>query len=670
MSKATASRGRHALVIFVLTVGGAHASGADVRHSVLIMQNARGTQTTSVGPDGTRHYTYEFNDRGRGPKIETDIRLGADGTPVSVASKGVDYLKAPVAETFSVEGGRATWKNKAESGQATIAGHAFYVSLDAVPAETALLAQALLKAPEGRLPLLPAGEARIERGATRHVNAAGASRDVTLYAITGLDFDPVEIWLDADGSFFAAVGGWSAIVSEGWESCVPELRAEQDAASTRRSAALAHATLRRPDRPLAIRNARLFDSETGRSHPGTTVIVAHDRIAAVGPDGVVPVPAGAEVVDAAGKAVLPGLWDMHVHLFDGAGAFHIAAGVTSVRDLANDPDIVTRLRTAWDAGTAIGPRVIAAGFIDGPGPYTGPTKAIAATLEEGKAWVDRYLALGYPQVKFYSSLSPDLVAPLAAYAHQHGMRVSGHVPAFMTAEQAVAAGYDEIQHANMLFLNFWGDTVKDTRGPLRFTAVAEKAATLDLGSEPVRAFVGLLKARGIVVDPTLEPFERMFTHRPGSIPPSLASVADRLPPQVRRGYLGGGLPVPDGMDQRYRDSFQALVRMTRLLYDSGVPIVAGTDGISGFGLQRELELYVSAGIPAPEVLKIATIGAARVMRRDGELGSIAVGKKADLVLFDGDPAATIADIRKPVLVMKDGLVYTPAALLRELGIAP
>jgi imidazolonepropionase-like amidohydrolase len=314
--------------------------------------------------------------------------------------------------------------------------------------------------------------------------------------------------------------------------------------------------------------------------------------------------------------------------------------------------------------------VIACGFLDGPGPYAGPTKALVDTEEEARKWIARYASLGYPQIKVYSSLRPALLPAIIADAHGRGMRVSGHVPASMTAEDFVRAGADEIQHINFLFLNFWADTVKDTRTPERFTAVAQKAAGLDLDSPRVRAFLELLKERHTVSDPTVTIFETMFTARPGAVSPSYASVADRLPAQVRRGLLTGGLPVPEGKDQLYRDSYRKLLAMIRRLYESGIPMVAGTDGFSGFTLQRELENYVEAGIPAPEVLRMATLDAARVMKRDGELGSIAAGKKADLVLIDGDPAARISDVRRIVTVVKNGVVYDPDAIQRALGIRP
>ncbi|MGB9105771.1 MAG: amidohydrolase family protein, partial [Terriglobales bacterium] len=106
------------------------------------------------------------------------------------------------------------------------------------------------------------------------------------------------------------------------------------------------------------------------------------------------------------------------------------------------------------------------------------------------------------------------------------------------------------------------------------------------------------------------------------------------------------------------------------LYRAGIPIEAGTDSLAGFSLHRELELYVEAGIPAPAVLQLATLGAARIMKRDRDLGSIAPGKLADVILVDGDPAASISDIRRVSTVIKDGVIYNAAELDRALGVTP
>ena len=553
-------------------------------------------------------------------------------------------------------------------GERKLAGPAFYLSLHSAPEELALLAAALLQAPGQRLPLLPAGEAAITRTSELTLRNGVDSRHVVSYDITGLGFTPATVWLDDEQRFFASVSSWSSTIREGWEKSAPELIAQQDKMTAARATELARALTRRPATPLVITNANLFDAATGKSVPRSSVVIEGKRIKAVGADGGITIPANAERIDAKGRALLPGLWDMHVHLSPEAdGVLHVAAGVTSVRDLANENESLQAMRRKFESGESIGPRVSMSGFMDGRGPYSAPTKVFVDTEVEAQTVIDAYAKDGYTGVKIYSSIKPELVKPIIELAHRKGLRVSGHVPAYMTARQFVEAGADELQHINFVFLNFFDD-VKDTRTPARFTTVAERAATLDLQSAPVRSFVKLLKDRGIVVDPTVTAFDGMFTDRVGVVAAAYAPVAERLPVQIQRTLLAGGLPVPEGKDQLYRDSARALRDMVKLLYDSGVTLVAGTDGPAGFTLHRELELYVQAGIPASEVLRLATLGSARVLKQDRDLGSIAPGKLADLILVDGDPARNISDIRRTQLVIKDGAIFDPAALYRSVGV--
>lgn len=640
-----------------------------VRYEFLLAGNRAGVLRLWITPDGARHNFFAFNDRGRGPSITTRIVVDGKGIPTEIGATGNDYLKGPVDEHFRLVGGKATWSNKSEKGEKQLGGPAFYVPIDAILSgemETALLA-----APGGRLPLLPEGAASIERAFDRTVEVGGKPQKVTLYEVTGLSFTANPIWLAEDHSLFATGSDWAVTVREGAEAAWPALLEAQKARASQRGEEVAKRLQKKFARPLWIQHARLFDSETAAVKDGMSVLIANGRIAAVVPDSEAKPAPAQDVMDAKGKMLLPGLWDMHVHLGEwDDGVLHLAAGVTTVRDLANDIDHLHDLHTKFNAGSLAGPHILMAGFIDGRGPYQGPTKVLADTPEEAKAYVERYKSLGYEQIKIYSSVKPELVPVIAAEAHRNGMRVSGHVPAFMTMQQAVEQGYDEVQHANFWFLNFLFDTVKDTRTPARFTAVAEHAAELDLNSDRVRALVRLLREHRTVLDPTVGVFEEMFVARPGVMSPGIAPVASRLPAQIRRGFLGGGLPVPPGMDQRYRDSYKAMLRMLKLLYDSGLPIVAGTDALAGFALHRELEDYVAAGVPAPRVLQLATLGAARVMKHDRETGSIAPEKVADLILVDGDPAARISDIRRVVVVIKDGTMYDAGALYQALGVAP
>ena len=645
------------------------AAKDSIRYTVIIAGNKSGFATSTPNPDGSLQSYFEYNDRGRGPKVTEHVVLDPSGIPTQIDNTGNDYDKAPVEEHFTLKNGSATWKNRAEQGQKQAPANAFYVSLSGTPEESGLIAHALLAA-GGRLPLLPAGEASIEKRGELKIESNGQSRTVVQYAITGFDFTPSPLWLDQDGTFFATVSSWFSVIREGWEPAADAMIKAQDDIANQRSANLAETLAHKPAAPLAIVHANLFDTETASSRPNTTVLVIGNRILMVGDDKEAKIPPGAEIIDAAGKTLMPGLWDMHVHLGPNDGLLNLAAGVTSVRDLANDIDLLSAMQQRFDDGTEIGPRVLKAGFIDGRGPFQGPTKIFADTEQEAKDDIDRYAKLGYVQIKIYSSIKPELVPKIAQMAHAHGMRVSGHVPAFMTAQQFVEAGADEIQHMNFIFLNFMFDKVQDTRGRARFTEVGAHAAEIDPASERVRDFIHVLQQHKTVLDPTISIFEGMFTDRPGTVSAGYATVADRMPAQIRRGFFYGGLEVPQGMDQRYRDAYQQMLKMTKAMYDAGIRIVAGTDGLAGFTLHRELELYAQAGIPPAKVLQLDTLGAARIMKRDDELGSIAPGKLADMILVDGDPVAHISDIRKVVTVVKDGVVYQNAALYQALGVKP
>ena len=660
----------HRLIVALLLASSAVAQPVDtIRTTVLSAAGPAGVHKEWTAPDGSRHFYFTFNDRGRGPELHERMTFGPDGFPRRIEITGHDYFKGPVDERFVVEqaGGawKAAWKNTAESSSVTRQSPAYYVAMQ--DASLNIFESLLLRSPNRRIALFPQGEARIERIRVLPVQTDKGSMTLTLYANYGLGFTPNLWWADERGRFFASGSSWFMFIREGFESLQPKLIDAQTSFDSARTADLAKAIIGRP-RAVVFRNANLFDSETGLSRPRSMVVVNGNRITAVGAEGSLAVPAGAEVVDVAGKTLMPGMWDMHVHTSDDDGLLHMAAGVTTVRDLANDVDETLRRRKRFDDGTLIGPRMIMAGFIDGPGPFAGPTKALVATRDSATLWLDRYAKLGYEQIKLYSSLDTALVPFLIAESHKRGMRVSGHVPNRMTAEEFVRSGADELQHVNFLFLNFWRDSVKDTRTPERFTAPGQRAALLDLASPRVTSFIQLLRDRGTVIDPTLVTFEGMYVGRPGVVDPSYAAIADRMPPTVRRGFLQGGLPVVDSTDQRYKDSYVAMQKMIKAMYDAGVKIVAGTDAFAGFAYHRELELYERAGIPRAEILRIATINAAKIMKRDKELGSIAAGKLADLIIVDGNPLERMSDIRRVTYVMKDGKVYDPRAMYSAIGV--
>jgi amidohydrolase family protein len=666
------STNRLAVVLLVCAAAslwtGSAAAQETLRYKIVSNDTVAGTEVDKFSVDGRIDSAFEFNDRGRGPKISATYIIGANGLPTRLDVSGNDYLKAPVDEHFAVEQGQSHWKSTSEDGSSPVEG--FYVSNNGPGAELALLVAALVKAKGGPVKLLPAGEARLERVTDATLEDHQQKLHVTEFAVTGLSFEPQTVWLDDQYRLFGTPGKWFAILREGWENKNQQLYELQRKANEARYGRLAKELAEHPKHAVAIEHVRVFDSEQAAVREDQTVVIEGARITQAGPAASMQVPKDAEHIDGSGKTLLPGLFDMHVHAQPLDGLLNTASGVTSVRDMGNDIDELGRLQSQWQSGVAIGPRVWKSGFIDGPGPFQAPTGLYVSTEEEARAAVMRYADLGYIQIKLYSSLKPELVPGIVKAAHQRGLRVSGHVPNGMIASQFVEEGADELQHINFIFLNFLASQVKDTRTPERFTAVGANAAKLDLDSKAVKEFIALLQKQPTTVDVTLGAFEGMFTGRPGSISPEYAPVLSRLPAQVQRGAYSGGLPVTSGNDQLYKDSYAAMLRMTKRMYDAGIPILAGTDGLAGLMLHRELELEVKAGIPPAKALQIATFNAAGLLKQGKDLGSIGPGKLADLVLVEGNPAEKISDIRRCRLVVKNGVLFKSDAVYAAVGIKP
>lgn len=645
------------------------AEPRELRYDWLTQGEPTGSLTTRIDEDGERRSHFEFTDRGRGPKIDERIRLDADGLPVAITVEGRSYMGAPARETFERHDGAATWTSTLDSGKRVADEPMFYAAAEGTPDQIAVLARALLQAKDQRLDLLPAGEARIEALQEHTFQVDGQPVVATLHAISGLGFTPEFVWLDGKNELFALSYGWMGLAPQGAEGVVEEAGRLQEEARANWLRTRAKELTQAMPGTWCLLGARWMDVDTGRLNPAASIRVKDGVIDAVGTPAQVDC-TGLASVDAGGRIVLPGLWDMHVHASPGDGLLHIASGVTGARDLGNDHDQVTKLAADFASGELIGPRMQLAGFIDKKSPYTAPTGTAVDTLDQALAQIDVYAGQGYPQIKIYSSIPPEWVAPMAERMHGHGIRLSGHIPAFMTAEQAVRDGFDEIQHINMLFLNFVADADTDTRTPARFMKVAEEGGKLDLDSKEVRDFIALLKERDIVVDPTVAIFDRMFRHRSGELSPILGSIVDHLPPAVQRGARAGEIDINDDNAATYNASAEALLGLVRRLHEAGVRLVPGTDDIVGFTLHRELELYVQAGIPNAEVIRLATSAAADIADVGVKVGRIAPGQAADLLVVDGNPLEDITALRRGVLVVRGDRVHRPAPIFRSLGIKP
>ncbi len=641
-----------------------------VKRTVVSEGRTIGSEIVTTDPDGRIAVVLDVLENGRGPHVEANVRLAADGTIASYRAKGHHTMGTTVEETFTRDGKYSRWKSREESGEKELSpdrDRAFFVPMAEGMAATGWLAQALVKA-NAPITLLPSGEAKIGKATEANAQAKGKSQHLVGYAITGLELTPTRVWMNDDGTFWGYTNEWFSVVPEGWESAIDGLIARQNGLDRERDARLAKAQAHRPPAAgLAYVHAKMLDVVHGVYLPDFTVVVVGDTIKSVGPSRAVKPPEGAEVVDLSGKVLMPGLWDMHSHLGDADGALDIASGVTTARDVGNDPDKLDDYKKRFDDGSAVGPHVLRMGFIEGRGEKAASSKITAENEDEAKAAVEFYAKRGYEGIKIYNSMKPELVPILAREAHARGMSVTGHIPVHMLANEAVAAGYDGIEHINMLFLNFFADHDTDTRTTTRFTLVGDKAAGLDLKSKPVQDLLAQLRARKTVIDPTLDAFEGLLVAQPGKIPPGLEATVARLPVQTQRRFLVGGVPL-DGKEQLYADSFEKLLAMVKAMADQKIPVVTGTDDIGGLMLHHELALFVRAGLAPAQALRMSTIDCARATKLDSKTGTIDANKAADLVVVEGDPLANIADLAKVSSTMRGGVVYASAPLYESVGV--
>ena len=664
--------------VLALAIASAFAQAAvtqTTRYVIISENNGKqmGEQVVENHDDGLTRVRFIYKDNGRGPELTEEFRLGADRTMTHYHVKGNSTYGAVVDERFERSGGRASWVSTTEKGGKEVAGPAIYVPLNNSFEVNSRAIAALAAAPGRSLPLLPTGTLVHKVLDELEVSGPdGARQSVELIAQTGIGLSPQFMWATkgANPALFAlVVPGVFVAAIDGWQGNGKLLAERQKAAEAKMLHDLA-ARLQHPLQGLTVvKNARIFDSNKATVGAASDVYVLRGRIAAVMPAGS-PVRGAVNEIDAAGRIMLPGLFDMHGHIGRWEGALHVAAGVTTLRDMGNDNAQLQMMIDETAGGKLLAPQIVPTGFLEGESPYSSNGGFVVKSLEQARRAIDWYAGHGYPQLKIYNSFPKEILKDTVAYAHLRGMRVSGHVPAGLRAQQALDAGYDELQHINQVMLNFLFKPGVETRSLERFYLPAEKVAGLDFASKEVKDFVATLKKKQVVIDPTLATFA-FLKQKDGDINEPWAAVEGNMPPDVARGFHVGTMKIPDAATQaRYEKSYAKMVRFVGDLYQAGVPIVAGTDDLAGFTLHSELALLVKAGLTPAQAIQVATRNGARYTRTSADRGSIEAGKLADLVLVDGDPTRDIEDLRKVAAVITRGHVVYPKEVDEALGIKP
>lgn len=426
---------------------------------------------------------------------------------------------------------------------------------------------------------------------------------------------------------------------------------------------------------VALTNVRVIDGTGAPVRTAQTVIVRDGRIEGVGPSATTAIPAGAQVLDLPGRTVIPGLVMVHEHLFYpvGPGVYgnltesfvrlYLAGGVTSMRTGGNMNGYgELNIKRAIDRGEKAGPWIDAtAPYVNGPNPF-GQMQALT-TAAEARRFVDFWADQGATSFKGYMQVSREVLGAAIQQAHARGLKVTGHLCS-VTYREASALGIDNLEHGFLAATDFVADKVPDScpgqgKGQQSVNA-------MEVTNPAFTSLVADLVQRKVAITSTLTVFETFAPGRP--IPPGL----DVLLPELRDVYLRQHEMVSRSGQSIYTTLLPKAMAMERAFARAGGLLIAGTDPtggggvIAGYSNQRALELLVEAGFSPVEAIRIGTLNGATYLGRDRQVGSIAAGKQADLVVINGDPASRIADVRQVEFVFKQGVGYDPQKLVNSV----
>ena len=616
---------------------------------------------------------FKFTDRGSAVPLSTTFRAAEDWTPQAFEIKGKTARPVTIDQSVSVKGGAIALRSRDQQAPDmplptgpwfTISGYA------PVTMQMLMVRYWAAHGSPSQLPILPSsGMVKIEPRGSDTFHVAGKDEKLDRYIVDGLIWGRETLWLDSDRKLVCLVSTDAEFdhfeaLREGYESALGDFVSKAGAYGMSALAEISRTIPGSHDSTLAIVGATLIDG-TGAAPLVDSAVVIHDgRIVAAGPRAKTKIPKEAHIVDAKGKFLLPGLWDMHAHFEQVEwGPIYLAAGVTTVRDCGNEFDFITSVRDAIAQGRGLGPRLLLAGFVDGTGRFAIGT-ARADTPEQAKHWVDRYHSAGFQQIKIYSSVKLEEVKVIADEAHRLGMTVTGHVPEGLNAFQVIEAGQDQINHISYI-VDIMRATLPDNASRAdRRTA----SANLDLDSAEAKEALAFLKEHHTVIDPTLSIYE-LFNATTANPPASFEPGINKVPAQLAQPLTDVGPPSENS--ELGQKIFQKDLALVGALRRAGIPVVAGTDqGVPGHSLHRELELYVQAGFTSMEAIQAATIVPARVMGMDKELGTIEKGKRGDLILLTADPLQDIHNSRSVEYVISNGTMYPTAELWQSVGFKP
>ncbi|MCL1074731.1 amidohydrolase family protein [Shewanella dokdonensis] len=620
---------------------------------------------------GKTQIVYRVDDNGRGPKLTTELQLGDAGIPLSLSVTGTSLMGGQVAEHYRYHQGVAEWQSQADSGKQSLTAPRLYIVNDSNPWLLGVYARALLAQPQHRLKVLPSGELSLQSLPQQVLGTGAQQLTLQVYRLTGLSLQPSYLMLDQQQQLFAVFSATGVTLRQGYEAQAGWLQSLAGDLETSRMRELQQQLAHQPSaQPLRLVNVHVLQVQQGQRTGLMSLQIKNGLISAIEPWHAGQHYPGETVYDANGGTLIPGLHDMHSHSTLDSGLWYLAAGITSTRDMGNDNQFLLDLIPRIDSGEIAGPRIVRNGFLEGRSPYSARDGFVVDSEQDAVAKVRWYKKHGYWQIKIYNSMNPAWVPAITREAHRLGMTVTGHIPAFTSPDQMIAAGYDEITHANQLMLGWLLHADEDTRTPLRLTAMV-RAADLDLNSEQVQRTLSLMQQHHIPLDPTAVILERLMLSRAGAVTagdkPYLSHMPIGYQRYRQRTFVPGLTPA---LDKQYHAAFNKMIALLGMMHDKQLQLLPGTDDTTGFTVLRELELYVQAGMTPAEAVRAGTLDCERYLGREQQLGSLEVGKRADMVLLRDNPLDNISNIRSAQMVIKDDSYYFPAEIYQALGVSP
>lgn len=426
---------------------------------------------------------------------------------------------------------------------------------------------------------------------------------------------------------------------------------------------------------IALTHARVIDGTGVASREDQTLIINNGTITAIGNSASATIPPGAQAIDLTGKSVIPGLVMVHEHMYypTGPGVYgqlgesftrlYLAGGVTTMRTGGNVNGFMDiNMMKLVESGQKPGPAIDAtAPYLNGPNGFI--QMRTLKDPEDARRQVQYWTDEGATSLKLYMQITRGEMAAAINEAHRRGVKVTGHLCSVTFAE-AANMGIDNLEHGFFPATDFVADKKPDE---CPGQAVGQKTiASLDENGAPFKNLVKLLIDKNVALTSTLTVFETFTPGRPK--PPGL----DVLTPQLKEQFEQVYARTSQNKESIYTSLFPKGMALERDFARAGGTLIAGTDPtgsggvIPGYSNQRQVELLVEEGFTPLEAIKISTLNGAKYLGRDKTVGSIAVGKQADLVVINGNPAASIADIRKVETVFKQGTGYDPAKLIESV----